>query len=588
MNRVPGAGSLRAGLIITLLALLVVVFLPLLILLPSRVRASEVEAATSQVIVAGEVVAGDLTVFIVGSDRDGVSRIAERGAQVIDADVVVTDAAGTVVGRAGRSEFALPPAPLSRASLGEATSEVVAKPTGGDDLVVAVPVLDGDKVVGALGIRKPLENAGRRSHEALWWLLGWSAATGVLAVALAHFYAAGIKGPVGALVDAAERVAAGELETGVAPAGPAEVRRLGRAFAAMTRALRATVTALSAERDRLDVVQRHMADGTLIVTADGVVTLMNPAAARILGLGPASVGRRLATVVREHEIVDLFQNCLADAEQGSEQAITVERATPRRYLRVVATRTGAEGASPVLLVVQDLTELRRLEGVRRDFLANVSHELRTPIAAIKAMVETLEDGALDDPPVARDFTARIHREVDGLAHLVEELLQLSRIESGQAGLRLETVYPRQLTERTVERLYSLAERVGVRLALDTSDDLPEVRVDKERIAQVLVNIVHNAIKFTPAGGTVTVSARRQEDSIVFTVADTGIGIETEDLPRVFERFYKADKARATGGTGLGLAIAKHLVQAHGGRIWAESDGPGLGSRFSFALPVSVA
>ncbi len=250
----------------------------------------------------------------------------------------------------------------------------------------------------------------------------------------------------------------------------------------------------------------------------------------------------------------------------------------------MAALVTAAAAAGVLLLVAILG----YEVVRRDLLANVSHELRTPLAAIKAMVETLEDGALEDPPAARDFLARVHRETDGLSHLVEELLQLSRIESGQDKLRLAAVRPADLIAATTERLAPLADRAGVELRATGEPDVPAVLADRERVAQVLVNLIHNALKFTPPGGQVRIAASEGQGEVVFSVADTGVGIAEEDLPRLFERFYKADRARASGGTGLGLAIAKHIVQAHGGRIWAASAGPGQGATFSFSLPQAPA
>jgi two-component system phosphate regulon sensor histidine kinase PhoR len=236
----------------------------------------------------------------------------------------------------------------------------------------------------------------------------------------------------------------------------------------------------------------------------------------------------------------------------------------------------------VLLAAQDLTTVRRLETVRRDFVANVSHELRTPIASLKAMAEALEGGALDEPAAARDFVSRMHREIDELAQLVEELLGLARIEGG-ADLRLERVGGDELVEPVLSRLRPLADRAGVSLELDGRAATP-VLADRERIGQVLSNLVHNAVKFTPRGGHVSVGTEDGADLVRFVVRDTGIGIAREDLDRIFERFFKAERSRATGGTGLGLAIAKHVVQAHGGSITAESAGPGRGSTFSFTLP----
>jgi two-component system phosphate regulon sensor histidine kinase PhoR len=237
----------------------------------------------------------------------------------------------------------------------------------------------------------------------------------------------------------------------------------------------------------------------------------------------------------------------------------------------------------LLLVIQDLTNLRRLETMRSDFVANVSHELRRPITSLKAMAETLEEGALNDPVAARDFVARMHREIDGLAQLVNELLALTRIESGAEPLTLDRRAPGDLLAEAARRMGPLAARAGVALLVEPTS-ASDVRADADRIEQVLANLVHNAVKFTPRGGTVRLSAVDDDGRVSFSVSDTGAGIEAADLDRVFERFYKADRARSSEGTGLGLAIAKHLVQSHGGRIEARSDGRGKGATFRFTLP----
>jgi two-component system phosphate regulon sensor histidine kinase PhoR len=239
----------------------------------------------------------------------------------------------------------------------------------------------------------------------------------------------------------------------------------------------------------------------------------------------------------------------------------------------------------LLVVLQDLTAFRRLETVRSDFVANVSHELRRPITSLKAMAEALEEGALNDATVARDFVHRMHQEIDGLAQLTNELLTLTRIESGTESLALLPQSPGELLADCAMRMGPLAARADVTLLIEPGD-APPVRADGERVAQVLANLVHNAVKFTPPGGTIRMAATREDGGVAFSVADTGVGIERADLERVFERFYKADRSRSGGGTGLGLAIAKHIVQAHGGRIDAKSDGPGRGATFRFTLPVA--
>jgi two-component system phosphate regulon sensor histidine kinase PhoR len=362
-----------------------------------------------------------------------------------------------------------------------------------------------------------------------------------------------------------------EIVTGRGPGRRAPDAAL-RAAASEAQAAR---QAIVAERDRLRTLLAELGDAIVFADRDEVVQLANRSAVRMLGA--ELIGRRLIEVVRDHETLDAIEG----ARAGRESVVQVERDGGRRVLRVSAKPLGG---GEILLAIQDLSSIRRLETQRRDFVANVSHELRTPLASLKAMVETLEDGAIGDRAAARDFLSRIHQEVDGLSQLVSELLSLSRIESGEERLATKAVSPYLLLTQSAERMGPLAERAGVGLAVEASEQLPPVRVDPEQIGRVLTNLVHNALKFTPSGGTVTLGGAEEAGRVNLWIRDTGVGIEPDELERVFERFYKADRARSSGGTGLGLAIAKHIVQAHGGTIAAASDGPGRGSTFTLSLP----
>ncbi|MBO0882612.1 MAG: PAS domain-containing protein, partial [Mycobacterium sp.] len=337
------------------------------------------------------------------------------------------------------------------------------------------------------------------------------------------------------------------------------------------------------QRDRSDLAAlfEHMADGVLVVDARDRVELANPAAARLLRR--SLNGRPLASAIRDPDLLEVVRA----TRDGSPVRHPIELRAPtgpRSWIQVVATQLPTERR--ILVLLQDVTELRRAETVRRDFVANVSHELKTPVASLKALVETLEAGALHDPECGPDFLRRMHVEVDGLAQLVGELLELARIEAGRLDLDLHTCCVDQLLCDAVERIQPYAARVG--LAVSTIPVSPDLHVlaDARQIGQVLSNLLSNAVKFTPPGGAIEVGARRDEMFVELSVADTGVGIANHDLIRVFERFYKADPSRAGSGTGLGLAICKHVVQAHGGTISADSDGPGRGATFRFTLPAA--
>lgn len=333
------------------------------------------------------------------------------------------------------------------------------------------------------------------------------------------------------------------------------------------------------ERLRLSTILEQLTDAVLIVDANGRVQFANPAAENFFG--SPLVQHSLVEVTRHHQIIEAWRRC---QKTGEAQTESIEITASRRFLQlIVVPDRNSPGGS--LLLVQDLTRMRRLETIRRDFISNISHELRTPLASLKALTETLRDGALSDPTVAPHFLSRIETEVDALSQMTQELLDLSRIESGQMALNLDRLNPLQLLKSAAERMRAQAERAGLTLTVDAEAALPEVRADGARVEQVLVNLIHNAVKFTPTPGAITLSAQADGLFVRFAVKDTGIGIPEDDLERVFERFYKADRSRSGSGTGLGLSISRHIVELHGGKIWVESR-EGEGSTFQFTLPVA--
>ena len=259
------------------------------------------------------------------------------------------------------------------------------------------------------------------------------------------------------------------------------------------------------EKDRLSTMLHVMADGVIMVSKKGKVRLINPAAARILDTTEAdALKRSFVQTVRDHRIAEVWQRC---KESGSQEIATIEL-DDHRYLRIVVTPYLLGAARGYLIMLQDLSRMRQLQTVRQDFVSNVSHELRTPLAALRALVETLRDGALDDPPMAQHFLDLMEGEVDSLTQMVQELLELSRIESGQVPFEFESVPAAQLLQSAAERLKPQAERADITLTLTLPDDLPDVMVDAQRVQQVVMNLIHNAIKFTPPGGSIDVSPRQ--------------------------------------------------------------------------------
>ncbi|MBK8421128.1 ATP-binding protein [Candidatus Villigracilis saccharophilus] len=358
-----------------------------------------------------------------------------------------------------------------------------------------------------------------------------------------------------------------------------QIENLSNAVASLKIHFENQLSTLNSENARLSTVLEQLTDGVIIVDANGLIQFANPAAQKLFEISNAP-GHSVTEVVRNHQLVDAWRRCQQTNEMQSE---SVELPARHQFLQLIAIPdTHASGS---LLLVQDLTRVRRLETVRRDFISNVSHELRTPLASLKALTETLQSGALSDPEAGPRFLGRISTEVDALTQMAQELLDLSRIESGQVELILAPLAPKSLITSATDRMRMQAERAGLKLSIKCEDGLPNIRADKSRLEQVLVNLIHNAVKFTKPGGDISLETESVTGGVRFAVRDSGVGIPAESLTRIFERFYRVDKSRTGSGTGLGLSISKHIIEAHGGKIWAESN-EGRGSVFYFVIPIN--
>ena len=356
---------------------------------------------------------------------------------------------------------------------------------------------------------------------------------------------------------------------------------LADTFDQINRGLQEAIGAASREKSRLIAALDSSVDAVVALDGDGGIAFVNAAAERFFSRTRQElVGSPLAWVMPEERVVEALRR---SCEEGRNEICLVE-GIERQHFQVISTPILGGGDWVALLVFHDLTEVKRVEDVRRDFVANVSHELRTPLAAIKAVLETLQGGALEDKAMAQDFLSRADVELDRLVQMVEELLELSRIESGELPLTKEPVEMATVLADAVNRLKPQSERSGVQLVMEVEDNLPTVIGDAERLERVVVSLIHNALKFTSIG-EIRVSAAAENGKITVRVSDSGVGIAPDELPRVFERFYKADRARSRGGTGLGLAVVKHTVLGHGGSVAVESE-EGKGSTFIFSIPMA--
>lgn len=453
--------------------------------------------------------------------------------------------------------------------------------TIGDDLVyTALAYPDRDQPLAIVRLAVPLSAVEVNIGELYKLLIGFTLIVTAIAIGLAFLLAGRTIRPIVHLTETVRQTARDELQTSPRPTNGDEIGQLTQAFNLMMVRLRGQFSLLESERGKLNAVLNKINDGVLIVDAEGKIQLLNPTVERMFNLEPgAALGASIVEKLRHHQPVELWQKC-SQTRLIQSAAFELKK---RIYLNCIATPMEQPLEGSTLLLFQDLTQQRQLENVRKDFISNVSHELRTPLAAVKALNETLQDGALEDPPAARRFLERMETEIDAMSLMVTELLELSRIESGRVPLEITPVHPIEIVNPAYERLSLQAERARLEFIVNCPPELPMVLADAVRTQQVVINLVHNAIKFTREGGKVEVTARAKDDLVVFTVRDSGIGIAPDDLPRIFERFYKADRSRTGRGTGLGLAIARHLVEAQGGSIWAESE-LGKGSTFYFSLP----
>lgn len=451
-------------------------------------------------------------------------------------------------------------------------------------MYVAIPFIRDGTVAGVVRLAKPLTEVDLALGHVRRFVLGSTGIALALATLLLLLASHWMSRSVRWLTEAARGMAAGHLEVRTHASGHDELAELGKALDQLASSLQGALGAVRKERDLMSRVLEGMREGVLLIDEEGHVALANGALRDTLLLGSDVVGKSPLELVRNAAMKRVLDEAASSPEPVSGE-LEVGDLKPRRLLVHAAALRG--DPSGVLAVFVDVTDLRRLETVRRDFVANVSHELRTPVAAVRSAAETLRRAIETQPEAASDFVEIIERNAARLHQLIEDLLDLSRIESREFKLNIEAVKVDTVARHVVSMSQEHAEAKHLRLTVVMAPETPAVRADRKALEQVLCNLVDNAVKYCTTGASVTIKAERVDAVLRVSVEDTGPGIEAKHLSRLFERFYRVDtgRSRELGGTGLGLSIVKHLVEAMQGRVSVEST-TGKGSCFIFTLPLA--
>ena len=588
--------SIALKLTLTLVGFVAVSSLAAGLYLSRALEAFAVESLETRLGAVAEVVQGDARLVMrpgapVAQPQDFVVRVS----RAVGARVTLIAPDGRVLGESERALADLAGMdnhagrPEVRAALDGAVGRDLRRSatTEAPLLYVAVPVRDDTKTLGVLRLALPL-SAVTASYATLHRvMLAGGAVALLVALGIGIFVAGRVTRPVVEMQSIARQMSEGSFLVRAPTRSIDEIGTLGRSLNVMAGRLREKIEDLEQEQAKITAILEAMVEGVIAVDGHEHILLMNGQARLMFGLaGVRGEGKPFLEVIRNADLHEIFRAVHTLGAEGSlHREVTTTSPAPR-VLGVNAMRLGAGGGgSGVVMVLHDLTALRQLERVRTEFVANVSHELRTPLTAIQGYLETLLSGALEEPENARRFLQIVLRHSERLGRLLNDLTDLSNIELGKVTLRREAARLDEVVASVAEMIAPKAARSRVTVTTDTPGDLPPVLADRDRLAQILINLVDNAVKYTPEGGAVTVIARPVDEAVEIAVGDTGIGIPAADLPRITERFYRVDKARSRelGGTGLGLAIVKHLVLAHGGDLHIESQ-EGRGTTVRFTLP----
>lgn len=453
----------------------------------------------------------------------------------------------------------------------------------------ASPVKTGDQVLGVVRVAVPWDDIEASRNYIRKIIISSTLVALILMVMVSSTFAANLVVPLQEMTAVARDMAEGKMDIVINVTSDDEIGELGRGLNYMSIRLHDTISQITEERNKVKAILTSMTDGVIAIDRKGSILLINPAIEKLFNISyDKSVGKGLIEVVRNFDLEKFLHEAL-DSEIGITRELHMFVPDMKTFRISTAPLTNETGNVGAVAVLRDITAFRQVEIMKTDFVANVSHELKTPLTSIKGFVETLLDGALDDQETAKHFLEIINDETDRLNRLINDLLSLSRIEAKQRELNRVSLDLEKIINETVSILSPQAKEKDLAIKVNIKRPLQVIEADEDMIGQVLINLIDNAVKYTHEGGQVSISAETQKDRVKVAVADTGIGIPIDSIPRLFERFYRVDKARSRemGGTGLGLAIVKHILELHSGKIEVESI-VGQGSTFTFYLPLKNA
>lgn len=596
-------GGFQRKLIGTYLLLVLVIVAVAGVYLLSSLERTQIDRLKTSLQAQAQLMSNEVNPTLLSRDAEQLQRLVQRLAQQVATRVTVIEAGGRVLADSERTleQVALMDNHLSRPEVQAAISDGVGSVLRQSDtlgvkmLYLAIPLRRDGVITGVLRVAMPLSDLSRDLALIRRTLIIGGLIALAAAAVLGFIFARQVTSPIAEMTAVARRMADGDFSRKISAVSSDEIGQLGDALNLMAKRLEERLAALEEERAKGAAILDSMVEGVLAVDGMNRILFINASACRLFNISSVGTeGKPFLEVIRNKEMLDLLNQTLREGVFAPRE---LHIFTPvQRNLQVHASPLkGSERPSGALWVMHDVTELRRLEAARTEFVANVSHELRTPLTSVRGYLETLLEGGLDDREHARPFLEVIHKHTERLGRLLDDLLDLSNLELGKATLHRQPTALAEVMQNVMAIYGPQAIKQEIELRAELPHDLPCVLADRDRIAQVLINLLDNGFKFTPKGGRVTVTAREMrgaecdahDGSIEIAVQDTGIGIPSQDLPRITERFYRVDRARSRemGGTGLGLAIVKHLVKAHGGELTIEGQ-LNQGTTVRFTLPIA--